>query len=451
MPAACCACRVRVIKEEPMDTAMTQLVDADRGLISRRIFIEPEIYQEEQRQIFARCWLFLCHDSQIPEPGDFLTTYMGEDPVLVVRDSAGAVHAFLNVCRHRGNRLCRADTGNTASFTCAYHGWTYRNDGQLTGVPYLKEAYHGELDRERWGLVPVAQLDNYKGLYFATFDPEAPPLREYLGEMCWYLDAFFDRREGGIEVIGGMHKWVMPCNWKFPAENFGGDAYHVQWSHLSAVKTAFSTGVTTKPNAGGSMVSPGNGHILICVGPNDIADPPMPEVLAYEEAIRPEVEKRLGDRARLINPIVGTVFPNFSLLRATSRTFRVWQPRGPDKTEVWSWVFVDKAAPPEVKEAIRLAGVRGFSPSGTFEQDDMDNWQECTQTCRGGLARRMPVNTQMGIGHEHFDAGLNAWASDHRISESNHRQFYGRWAQLLAADSWAGVPNGSVNGGARHA
>ncbi len=82
--------------------------------------------------------------------------------------------------------------------------------------------------------MPVAQLDNYKGLWFATFDPEAPPLREYLGEMAWYLDTFVDRREGGIEIVA-THKWVMPCNWKFPAENFGGDAYHVSWSHLSAV------------------------------------------------------------------------------------------------------------------------------------------------------------------------------------------------------------------------
>jgi 3-phenylpropionate/trans-cinnamate dioxygenase alpha subunit len=349
----------------------------------------------------------------------------------VVRDMAGQVRAFLNVCRHRGNRLCRADTGNAASFTCAYHGWTYRNDGRLTGVPYMKEAYHGELDRERWGLVPVAQLAAHKGLWFATFDREAPPLRDYLGEMAWYLDTFVDRREGGIEVVA-THKWVMPCNWKFPAENFGGDAYHVSWSHGAAIATGFSVGSTASPTHGNRMVSPGNGHVLICINPDNFGDAPLPEIQAYEREIRREVNRRLGPRAALTNPIVGTVFPNFSLLRGTSRTFRVWQPRGPDKTEVWSYVFVDKAAPPEVKEAFRLAGVRGFSPSGTFEQDDMDNWQECTQTCRGVVARRLPVNNQMGLGHERFDTALGAWASDTGFSESNHRQFYRRWAELMA-------------------
>ena len=90
---------------------------------------------------------------------------------------------------------------------------------------------------------------------FATFDPAAPSLRQYLGEMAWYLDVFFDRREGGVEVLAS-HKWIVPCNWKFPAENFGGDAYHVQWTHLSAITTGFSSGVTAKPRTTGSMVFP---------------------------------------------------------------------------------------------------------------------------------------------------------------------------------------------------
>jgi len=424
-----------------MDTDMNQLVDADRGRISRRIFIEPEIYEQELRQIFARCWLYLCHDSQIPHPGDFFTTYMGEDPVLVVRDSDAKVHAFLNVCRHRGNRLCRADAGNAASFTCAYHGWTYRNDGQLTGVPYLKEAYHDELDRERWGLVTVAQLESYKGLWFATFDPEAPPLREYLGEMAWYLDTFFDRRDGGIEVIGGMHKWVMPCNWKFPAENFGGDGYHTSWSHLSAIHTGFGGDFRVAPDSRGEMLSPGNGHCVIGVGPDTMADIPDPALLAYEAEILPEMEGRLGPRLGMVKPLVGTVFPNFSMLRPTSRTIRVWHPRGPDKTEVWAWVYADKAAPREVKDAIRLAGARVFGPAGTFEQDDMDNWQGCTQTGRGVVARRHALNYEMGLGHEHFDKDLGALASEYRYSESNHRGFYRRWAQLMAAENWAELGN----------
>jgi nitrite reductase/ring-hydroxylating ferredoxin subunit len=420
-----------------METDTRGLIDAEKGLVSRRIFIEPDIYQRELERIFARCWLFLCHDSQIPQPGDFFTTYMGEDPVLLVRDTAGQVRAFLNVCRHRGNRLCRADAGNAASFTCAYHGWTYRNDGRLTGVPYLKEAYHNELDRERWGLARVAQLDNYKGLWFATFDPAAPPLREYLGAAAWYLDSFFDRREGGVEVVGGIHKWVMPCNWKFPAENFCGDGYHVPWSHVSAARTGSGGDFRLKPDPAGRALSPGNGHSVMTIGPDMDPDPPVPEIQEYEKEIAPEIAKRLGPRLGRGKPIVSTMFPNFSMLRASARTFRVWHPRGPEKTEVWSWIYVDKAAPPEVKKAFRLAGTRAFSPSGTFEQDDMDNWQGCTQTGRGVVARRYPLSYEMGLGRERFDEELGAMASDYRYSESNHRGFYRRWTQLMAAESWA--------------
>jgi phenylpropionate dioxygenase-like ring-hydroxylating dioxygenase large terminal subunit len=422
-----------------MGADVTRLVDVDKGLISRRIFVEREIYEQELERIFARCWLFLCHECQIPRPGDFFSTSMGEDPVLVVRDTDGQVRAFLNVCRHRGNRLCRADAGNAATFTCAYHGWTYRNDGRLVGVPFIKEAYFNALERERWGLIPVAQLESYKGLVFATFDPDAPPLREYLGEMAWYLDVFFDRCEGGSEVVGGLHKWIMPCNWKLPAENFAGDGYHVTWSHVSAIRAGFGGDFRVGVDPTGAALSPGNGHCVMTVGANMNADPPAPEIQAYEEKIFPEIVKRLGPRAGQLKPVAGTVFPNFSMLKPTSRTFRVWHPRGPDKTEVWAWVYVDKSAPPDVKEAVRLAGVRVFGPAGVFEQDDMDNWQACTQTGRGVVARRYPLNYEMGLGHERYDDTLKAWSSDYRFSESNHRQFYQRWAQLMAAESWADI------------
>src|SRR5205809_7445292 len=212
-----------------------RLIDGERGTVSREIFVNAEIYQQEQEQVFTRAWLFVGHESHIANPGDYFTSYMGEDPVLVSRDRDGQIHVFLNSCRHRGMKVCRYDDGSASLFTCPYHGWSYGTDGKLVGVPRLKEGYYGEFDKSQWGLVEVAQLHNYKGTLWATWDPAAPAFLDYLGAFKVFLDGLLDGSDGseaGSEALPGIYKWRMPSNWKFVSENFAGDHYH-HVSHLS--------------------------------------------------------------------------------------------------------------------------------------------------------------------------------------------------------------------------
>ncbi|HZP26875.1 MAG TPA: aromatic ring-hydroxylating dioxygenase subunit alpha [Dehalococcoidia bacterium] len=412
----------------------TKLVNAEQALVSRSAYVDRDVYDLELERIFARTWLYLCHESEIPNPGDFFTTTMGEDPVIVIRDSSGKVNAFINSCRHRGMKVCRADQGNAASFTCAYHGWTYGNDGKLIGVPNFQDAYFEQLDMEQWGLVPVAQVDSYRGLIFGNFDPKTMSLADYLGDMAFYLDTFLDRREGGSEVVPGIQKWIIPCNWKFAADNFCGDNYHVQTTHLSPIITGFMGSSDRIDIPAGRTATTENGH-GIGIFPQGLINFPEPELTAYMNEVAVEKLQRHGPVKGNIWPVNGTVFPNFSyVLLEPMSTIRVWHPRGPNAIEIWSWAIVDKVAPPSIKSLLAAYCVRGQAgPAATFEQDDGENWNQCTESSRGHFVKTLPFNYEMGQGHEHRDEDLPGMIAD-MPNENNQRNFYRAWHDLMTRE-----------------
>ena len=423
-----------------------ELVDLARGQVDRRVFSSEELYARELDQIFGRAWLMIGHESQVPSPNDFFLTYMGEDPVILCRAASGTLRAFLNMCRHRGNRIVRADDGNAKNFMCAYHGWTYSNEGKLVSVPGLQEAYYGELDVDALGLVEVAHLDSYKGMVFATWAEDAPSLRDYLGDMAWLLDITFDRLEGGTEFVG-PDKWMGRFNWKISTDNFTGDQYHAPLSHRSAfvarrgernpVLDDYFT--YTRP---GYEISPGNGHGM---GVHWLEEGAMERMLsiagpaaAWEVSVLDQVEQRLGTvRAKRLFMGNASVFPNMSFL--ANGTVRVWQPRGPFQTEIWSWTAIEKAAPEEIKRLKRIGCMATFGPSGMLEQDDMDNWRQSTEAGTSMVARRYPSHIVMGLGHETTHPELPGTVIPNLYAEVNQRSLYGRWAEMMDARGWSDI------------
>jgi phenylpropionate dioxygenase-like ring-hydroxylating dioxygenase large terminal subunit len=423
--------------------AYASLVDSVNGTIDRSIFVDATIFDEEQERIFTRAWLFVGHESQIPTAGDFFVSRMGTESVILTRDRGGAIHVFLNSCRHRGMKVCRYDEGNTALFTCPYHAWSYGTDGTLVGVPMFAELYEGRLRRSEWGLVEVAQLTNYRGTIWATWDASAPPLLDYLGEQRTYLDLLLDPMDGGdgpSEVLKGIQKWVVPSNWKFGAENFLGDVYHApshQSVNIVGIGPSARAGVKGRRDMAAApkrffTCFPG-GHATYGEFSPDEHVPTFldnPEVQEYFRHCFEERKRRRGDRAE-IDVNTGTIFPNTSFQGKQPRAIFVFHPHGATSMEMWRFYLVDRDAPVAVKDALRRFYIRYAGPAGMTEQDDMENWNYATAASRGPIARRYPYNYQQS---------MNAWKRDDPVpgrvslqpTEEIARNYYRAWADYMS-------------------
>jgi phenylpropionate dioxygenase-like ring-hydroxylating dioxygenase large terminal subunit len=423
------------------------MIDLATGTVDREIFTSPEIHRQELEKLFARSWLFVGHESQVPKPGDFFVSRMGDESVILCRDGSGALHVFLNSCRHRGMKVCRYEQGNTSLFVCPYHSWSYGTDGKLQGVPQYRALYEGTLNREEWGLVEVAHMANYKGTIWASWDPAAPDFLTWLGDAADHFDHVIDCRDGrpgGAEVIG-VHKWIFPSNWKFAAENFLGDTYHNP-SHRSVDMVGMSA--SARPGqrrdneyakAQRVWVGYPQGHGMTSgIAPDDNEYAPSyqqyPEVDEYFRHCFEERNRRLGARAKVL-PLVGTIFPNASFHGRQPRGICVWHPHGATETEAWRFFLVDADAPAAVKDVLRRYYMRYSGPAGMTEQDDMENWLYATAASKGTIAKRYPLNYQMSMrlpNATHLGPGEVAT----QMTDQTPRNFYRVWQRYMDGDDW---------------
>src|SRR5712692_1108953 len=424
-------------------------VNEEDGRVSRRIFSDPDIYELEVERIFNRCWLFLAHETEIRKPGDYVTRHMGDDQVIVVRGEDGVIRAFLNSCLHRGTQICRADGGSARRFICPYHSWTYDTQGNLLTTSF--DQYYDRKDFAGLGLTSVAQLDTYRGLIFATWNPQAPPLPEYLGDMRWYLDLFFQRTPEGMTVLGPPQRWVVETNWKLPALNFGTDTQHAIRVHYGPLAIGQTSGTPSVADMMGLFAqSPqvsfpqGHGCILISNPAQypDFFGLPSELVPLYQCTLNPQQLNFL----RRMFVSVGTLFPYTSWIQpvlgvAAERppvgfiSLRTWQPLGPQKIELWSWYFAEKEASAAWKEEVLRNGIQTFAMSGIFEEDDAEVWASIVRATKGSIARWQMMDFRAGFTmppQQNFPGPGTAYPS--LFAEREQFNFLRRWKQLIAQE-----------------
>ncbi|MCP5029581.1 MAG: Rieske 2Fe-2S domain-containing protein [Actinomycetia bacterium] len=393
-------------------------------MIPAYAYSDDDVFALERDRVFTNTWVFLAHESEIPEPGDFVLRRIVDNSLIVGRDDSGQVRVHFNMCLHRGMQVCRAEKGTTSHFHCPYHAWSYGNDGALSGLPFHGDAFGGEdgLRRDDHRLVAPAHVDSYNGLIFANLDPGAEPLLDHLGDFRFYLDLYTQQSRSGIELMGPQ-RWRVNANWKIGCEDFVGDMYHTPFTHKSVVKISLFREPKANKRKEGVLYFAGRGGGTTYKLPPGGFDDRMRYVGYPDEMIdrmrsvwSAEQHQLVHDDGFMVS--AATLFPNLSLvhnwpqIRETDAgdsgegevvpfiSLRQWQPISATETEVLSWFAVDAEAPDDFKRDSYKAYLMCFGTSGMFEQDDIENWVSITTASQGTMARDLLLNSRMGLNHD---------------------------------------------------
>jgi phenylpropionate dioxygenase-like ring-hydroxylating dioxygenase large terminal subunit len=402
------------------------LVELDRVHIS--LYRDVAIFDDEIERIFYKSWIWVAHASEIPNPNDYVTTYIGPQPVIVNRDKAGTVRVMVNRCRHRAATVCEKRRGNSPGFVCPYHAWTYGVDGKLKGMP-LPKGYK-DVDKSDFGLVQL-RVDQYNGMIFATFDENAPPLDEFLGRAKPWIDLFM-KQGGGFPVkVLGEHKFTFPGNWKIQLENTI-DAYHFPIVHKSFLTSL--DGATEElfsfMDAGGYVEDLGNGHSVMVM---------IPELVDLEDNLDADIPERFADIAvqlrethdelavrRMVRAIGGTgfnlnLFPNAACSMAF---FRILRPLSVEETEI-RHIAIGMDGAPDIANQARLRLHEHFQgPMGFGTPDDAEAWERVQRGASGPPTSWIMVNR---------GEDRTADSAGDVTAETGMRAAYQMWKRMMVA------------------
>jgi phenylpropionate dioxygenase-like ring-hydroxylating dioxygenase large terminal subunit len=359
------------------------LVQDDR--VHGRVYTDPAIFEDEMDKIFSQGWVYVGHASEIPRPGDFRVTDIGRQSVIMVRADDGEVRLLMNRCVHRANAVCQVERGNAKMFRCAYHGWTYRNNGDLASITY-QDRYDGLFREEDHGLRKAPRMGMYRGFVFGSLSPVGPTLDEHLGpRVKEQIDLFVDLSPAGeLDVTAGVHKYGYRANWKFQVEN-SMDGYHANFVHQSFFENVRRrTGMNLTDFATSQSLAQtrdlGNGHVMIDFRPYNKAKgtrmaammPTTSTGKSYRDAL---IAQHGQARTEELLTARGThllVFPNLILIGVQIRIVR---PIKIDETEVFLYPALLAGAPHELNVA-RLRGHEAFyGPAGGGATDDLEMFE----------------------------------------------------------------------------
>jgi len=421
-------------KHDTADQALTlaDRVQADR--VHTSLYNDPAIFETEMDKIFASTWVWVAHASEVPEAGSYKNTYIGRQPVIVVRDRKQKVHVLLNRCRHRAATVCEGKKGKTNSFVCPYHGWSYSLDGALRGVPH-PESYADQLEKGELGLVSL-RVEEYAGMLFATFKDDIEPLVDYLGPAKKWMDLFM-KQGGGFPIkVAGEHRFRFPGNWKIQLENTT-DAYHFPLVHKSFLSSVDQQTVEMLDFVGGPgyVEELGNGHSVMVMIPQLVdleanLDAPIPERFAeLAQALRDEGHTDLEVR-RIVRAVGGSgfnlnIFPNIACSMAF---FRVLQPISVTETEIHHAVITMDGGPAVANQA-RLRMHEHFQgPMGFGTPDDSEAWERVQKGASAGKDLWIMLNRGLAGEKPTADGKVSDVSA-----ETGMRAAYQQWKKLMTA------------------